>query len=168
MSSDRLGRAGCSALPSELMAIDSNFQPLTEQCEARTRRGVAGVRQKPGGVWGSWVTEQDVRGLAKALRGPVARGAIGQQPLGLSVSGGPRQVLLWSANKVFEELTDIERQFHKAFYTVRAYLNCDRYSVGLLDMTKEKVRPRSPGLPPSGLPPRRRLRHHLLLCPGIL
>lgn len=51
------------------------------------------------------------------------------------------QVLLWSANKVFEELTDIERQFHKAFYTVRAYLNCDRYSVGLLDMAKEKVRP---------------------------
>lgn len=50
------------------------------------------------------------------------------------------QVLLWSANKVFEELTDIERQFHKAFYTVRAYLNCERYSVGLLDMTKEKVR----------------------------
>ncbi|RMC22333.1 hypothetical protein DUI87_00645 [Hirundo rustica rustica] len=47
-------------------------------------------------------------------------------------------VLLWSANKVFEELTDIERQFHKAFYTVRAYLNCDRYSVGLLDMTKQK------------------------------
>ncbi|KAG5835163.1 hypothetical protein ANANG_G00269220 [Anguilla anguilla] len=47
-------------------------------------------------------------------------------------------VLLWSANKVFEELTDIERQFHKALYTVRAYLNCDRYSVGLLDMTKEK------------------------------
>ncbi|XP_067320073.1 rod cGMP-specific 3',5'-cyclic phosphodiesterase subunit beta [Anolis sagrei] len=48
------------------------------------------------------------------------------------------QVLLWSANKVFEELTDIERQFHKAFYTVRAYLNCDRYSVGLLDMSKQK------------------------------
>ncbi|XP_043916307.1 rod cGMP-specific 3',5'-cyclic phosphodiesterase subunit beta-like [Protopterus annectens] len=48
------------------------------------------------------------------------------------------QVLLWSANKVFEELTDIERQFHKAFYTVRAYLNCDRYSVGLLDMIKQK------------------------------
>lgn len=48
-------------------------------------------------------------------------------------------MLLWSANKVFEELTDIERQFHKALYTVRAYLNCDRYSVGLLDMTKEKV-----------------------------
>lgn len=40
---------------------------------------------------------------------------------------------------MFEELTDIERQFHKALYTVRAYLNCDRYSVGLLDMTKEKV-----------------------------
>lgn len=52
----------------------------------------------------------------------------------------PSQLLLWSANKVFEELTDIERQFHKALYTVRAYLNCDRYSVGLLDMTKEKVR----------------------------
>lgn len=52
------------------------------------------------------------------------------------------QLLLWSANKVFEELTDIERQFHKALYTVRAYLNCDRYSVGLLDMTKEKVQSR--------------------------
>ncbi|KAM6986378.1 rod cGMP-specific 3',5'-cyclic phosphodiesterase subunit beta [Aplochiton taeniatus] len=48
------------------------------------------------------------------------------------------QLLLWSANKCFEELTDIERQFHKALYTVRAYLNCDRYSVGLLDMTKDK------------------------------
>uniref|UniRef100_A0A8C3ALQ5 Phosphodiesterase n=1 Tax=Cyclopterus lumpus TaxID=8103 RepID=A0A8C3ALQ5_CYCLU len=40
--------------------------------------------------------------------------------------------------KVFEELTDIERQFHKALYTVRTYLQCERYSVGLLDMTKEK------------------------------
>uniref|UniRef100_A0AAY4AEJ8 Phosphodiesterase n=1 Tax=Denticeps clupeoides TaxID=299321 RepID=A0AAY4AEJ8_9TELE len=49
------------------------------------------------------------------------------------------QVLLWSASKVFEELTDIERQFHKALYTVRTYLNCNRYSVGLLDMTKEKT-----------------------------
>lgn len=49
------------------------------------------------------------------------------------------QVLLWSASKVFEELTDIERQFHKALYTVRIYLQCERYSVGLLDMTKEKV-----------------------------
>ncbi|XP_029311801.1 cone cGMP-specific 3',5'-cyclic phosphodiesterase subunit alpha'-like isoform X2 [Cottoperca gobio] len=48
------------------------------------------------------------------------------------------QVLLWSASKVFEELTDIERQFHKALYTVRTYLLCERYSVGLLDMTKEK------------------------------
>lgn len=57
------------------------------------------------------------------------------------------QLLLWSANKVFEELTDIERQFHKALYTVRAYLNCDRYSVGLLDMTKEKVRRRPASLP---------------------
>ncbi|KAM3862979.1 cone cGMP-specific 3',5'-cyclic phosphodiesterase subunit alpha'-like [Diretmus argenteus] len=48
------------------------------------------------------------------------------------------QVLLWSASKAFEELTDIERQFHKALYTVRTYLKCERYSVGLLDMTKEK------------------------------
>ncbi|XP_017339887.1 cone cGMP-specific 3',5'-cyclic phosphodiesterase subunit alpha' [Ictalurus punctatus] len=48
------------------------------------------------------------------------------------------QVLLWSASKVFEELTDIERQFHKALYTVRTYLQCERYSVGLLDMTKER------------------------------
>lgn len=61
------------------------------------------------------------------------------------------QVLLWSANKVFEELTDIERQFHKAFYTVRAYLNCDRYSVGLLDMTKEKVRFRLPSASSPGM-----------------
>ncbi|CAB1443682.1 unnamed protein product [Pleuronectes platessa] len=48
------------------------------------------------------------------------------------------QVLLWSASKVFEELTDIERQFHKALYTVRIYIKCERYSVGLLDMTKDK------------------------------
>lgn len=48
-------------------------------------------------------------------------------------------MLLWSASKVFEELTDIERQFHKALYTVRTYIKCERYSVGLLDMTKEKV-----------------------------
>ncbi|XP_038620710.1 cone cGMP-specific 3',5'-cyclic phosphodiesterase subunit alpha' [Tachyglossus aculeatus] len=48
------------------------------------------------------------------------------------------QILLGSANKVFEELTDIERQFHKALYTVRTHLNCERYSVGLLDMTKDK------------------------------
>ncbi|KAG7262477.1 hypothetical protein CRUP_036193 [Coryphaenoides rupestris] len=59
------------------------------------------------------------------------------------------QLLLWSANKVFEELTDIERQFHKALYTVRAYLNCDRYSVGLLDMTKEKA-PYSGPVTPDG------------------
>lgn len=52
-------------------------------------------------------------------------------------------MLLWSASKVFEELTDIERQFHKALYTVRAFLNCDRYSVGLLDMTKTKVGPQA-------------------------
>ncbi|KAG7476677.1 hypothetical protein MATL_G00085340 [Megalops atlanticus] len=64
--------------------------------------------------------------------------------MALNKTNGPHftaedeDVLLWSANKVFEELTDIERQFHKALYTVRAYLNCDRYSVGLLDMTKEK------------------------------
>ncbi|XP_070320191.1 cone cGMP-specific 3',5'-cyclic phosphodiesterase subunit alpha' isoform X2 [Odocoileus virginianus] len=48
------------------------------------------------------------------------------------------QILMWSANKIFEELTDVERQFHKALYTVRTYLNCERYSIGLLDMTKEK------------------------------
>lgn len=46
---------------------------------------------------------------------------------------------MWSANKVFEELTDVERQFHKVLYTVRTYLHCERYSIGLLDMTKEKV-----------------------------
>ncbi|XP_041921960.1 cone cGMP-specific 3',5'-cyclic phosphodiesterase subunit alpha'-like [Alosa sapidissima] len=55
-----------------------------------------------------------------------------------NVESRKSQVLLWSASKVFEELTDIERQFHKALYTVRIYLNCERYSVGLLDMTKEK------------------------------
>ncbi|XP_075072235.1 cone cGMP-specific 3',5'-cyclic phosphodiesterase subunit alpha' [Mixophyes fleayi] len=55
-----------------------------------------------------------------------------------SIESRKSQILLWSANKVFEELTDIERQFHKALYTVRVYLNCERYSVALLDMTKEK------------------------------
>ncbi|XP_053438713.1 cone cGMP-specific 3',5'-cyclic phosphodiesterase subunit alpha' [Nycticebus coucang] len=55
-----------------------------------------------------------------------------------SVESRRSQILMWSANKVFEELTDVERQFHKALYTVRTYLNCERYSVGLLDMTKEK------------------------------
>ncbi|XP_055469959.1 cone cGMP-specific 3',5'-cyclic phosphodiesterase subunit alpha' [Psammomys obesus] len=55
-----------------------------------------------------------------------------------SVESRRSQILLWSANKVFEELTDVERQFHKALYTVRTYLNCERYSVALLDMTKEK------------------------------
>lgn len=56
-----------------------------------------------------------------------------------SLSFVSAQVLLWSASKVFEELTDIERQFHKALYTVRTYIKCERYSVGLLDMTKDKV-----------------------------
>ncbi|KAL7841844.1 hypothetical protein SRHO_G00255350 [Serrasalmus rhombeus] len=46
------------------------------------------------------------------------------------------QILLWSASKVFEEITDIER----ALYTVRTHLNCERDSLALLDMTKEKVR----------------------------
>ncbi|XP_056385455.1 cone cGMP-specific 3',5'-cyclic phosphodiesterase subunit alpha' isoform X2 [Hyla sarda] len=55
-----------------------------------------------------------------------------------NVESRKSQILLWCANKVFEELTDIERQFHKALYTVRIYLNCERYSVALLDMTKEK------------------------------
>ncbi|XP_053306946.1 cone cGMP-specific 3',5'-cyclic phosphodiesterase subunit alpha' [Spea bombifrons] len=55
-----------------------------------------------------------------------------------NVESRKSQILTWSANKVFEELTDIERQFHKALYTVRVYLNCERYSVALLDMTKEK------------------------------
>lgn len=76
----------------------------------------------------------------RCSHGQTGVGRCGPGPTGVSLP----QVLLWSANKVFEELTDIERQFHKAFYTVRAYLNCDRYSVGLLDMTKEKVRPRHP------------------------
>ncbi|XP_037351893.1 cone cGMP-specific 3',5'-cyclic phosphodiesterase subunit alpha' [Talpa occidentalis] len=55
-----------------------------------------------------------------------------------SVESRRSQILMWSANKVFEELTDIERQFHKVLYTVRTYLNCERYSIGLLNMTKEK------------------------------
>uniref|UniRef100_A0AAX7V670 Phosphodiesterase n=1 Tax=Astatotilapia calliptera TaxID=8154 RepID=A0AAX7V670_ASTCA len=63
-------------------------------------------------------------------------------PLDMGIVGhvatSKKMVLLWSASKVFEEMTDIERQFHKALYTVRAFLNCDRYSVGLLDMTKTK------------------------------
>uniref|UniRef100_A0A672RN62 Phosphodiesterase n=1 Tax=Sinocyclocheilus grahami TaxID=75366 RepID=A0A672RN62_SINGR len=72
----------------------------------------------------------------------------GKDPLGVVMAinkvGGnefskaDEDVLQWTASKVFEELTDIERQFHKALYTVRTYLQCERYSVGLLDMTKEK------------------------------
>uniref|UniRef100_A0A8C3ANY2 Phosphodiesterase n=1 Tax=Cyclopterus lumpus TaxID=8103 RepID=A0A8C3ANY2_CYCLU len=60
------------------------------------------------------------------------------EKLFVGISNALNRVLLWSASKVFEELTDIERQFHKALYTVRTYLQCERYSVGLLDMTKEK------------------------------
>ncbi|KAJ8015250.1 hypothetical protein DPEC_G00024180 [Dallia pectoralis] len=48
------------------------------------------------------------------------------------------QILLWSASKVFEEMTDVGRQFHKALYTIRDFLNCERFSVSLLDMTKTK------------------------------
>nr|XP_058910475.1 cone cGMP-specific 3',5'-cyclic phosphodiesterase subunit alpha' [Kogia breviceps] len=55
-----------------------------------------------------------------------------------SIESRRSQILMWSANKVFEELTDVERQFHKSLYTVRTCLNCERYSIGLLDMTKEK------------------------------
>ncbi|KAK2115137.1 hypothetical protein P7K49_005763, partial [Saguinus oedipus] len=75
------------------------------------------------------------------------------------------QVLLWSANKVFEELTDIERQFHKAFYTVRAYLNCERYSVGLLDMTKEKPSSRTDRLTLASSLPRNFLTFPAILGP---
>uniref|UniRef100_A0A670HW34 Phosphodiesterase n=1 Tax=Podarcis muralis TaxID=64176 RepID=A0A670HW34_PODMU len=70
------------------------------------------------------------------MKNAVVRRATRSNKLG-SLSG-LSIMLLWSANKVFEELTDIERQFHKALYTIRVYLNCERYSVGLLDMTKEK------------------------------
>ncbi|KAM5323101.1 cone cGMP-specific 3',5'-cyclic phosphodiesterase subunit alpha' [Glossophaga mutica] len=55
-----------------------------------------------------------------------------------SVESRRSQILMWSAHKVFEELTDVERQFHKVFYTVRTHLHCERYSIGLLDVTKEK------------------------------
>uniref|UniRef100_A0A8C4HJT8 Phosphodiesterase n=1 Tax=Dicentrarchus labrax TaxID=13489 RepID=A0A8C4HJT8_DICLA len=64
--------------------------------------------------------------------------AIALNKIGADKFSPEDEVLLWSASKVFEELTDIERQFHKALYTVRTYLLCERYSVGLLDMTKEK------------------------------
>ncbi|KAF6110618.1 phosphodiesterase 6C [Phyllostomus discolor] len=55
-----------------------------------------------------------------------------------SVESRRSQILMWSANKVFEELTDVERQFHKVLCTVRTYLLYERYSIGLLDVTKEK------------------------------
>ncbi|KAG7266009.1 hypothetical protein CRUP_005292, partial [Coryphaenoides rupestris] len=74
------------------------------------------------------VAEKEVLGVVMALN------KIGAD----SFTSEDEKVLLWSASKVFEELTDIERQFHKALYTVRIYLNCERYTVGLLDMTKEK------------------------------
>uniref|UniRef100_A0A671KNC2 Phosphodiesterase n=1 Tax=Sinocyclocheilus anshuiensis TaxID=1608454 RepID=A0A671KNC2_9TELE len=71
---------------------------------------------------------------------PTDMGIVGQIVTTKKTANVPdvKQVLLWTASKVFEELTDIERQFHKALYTVRTYIQCERYSVGLLDMTKEK------------------------------
>ncbi|XP_051834647.1 rod cGMP-specific 3',5'-cyclic phosphodiesterase subunit alpha isoform X2 [Antechinus flavipes] len=71
---------------------------------------------------------------------PLDMGVVGHAAQSKKLVNVPNveEILLWSGSKVFEELTDIERQFHKALYTVRAFLNCDRYSVGLLDMTKQK------------------------------
>ncbi|XP_008059248.1 rod cGMP-specific 3',5'-cyclic phosphodiesterase subunit alpha isoform X2 [Carlito syrichta] len=71
---------------------------------------------------------------------PLDMGVVGHVAHSKKIANVPNteEILLWSGSKVFEELTDIERQFHKALYTVRAFLNCDRYSVGLLDMTKQK------------------------------
>lgn len=48
------------------------------------------------------------------------------------------QVLLWSASRTFEEMTNVEKQFHKALYTVKEFLNVERFSLAMLNMVKTK------------------------------
>uniref|UniRef100_A0AC11BH59 Phosphodiesterase 6A n=1 Tax=Ovis aries TaxID=9940 RepID=A0AC11BH59_SHEEP len=106
----------------------------------RARNGIAELATRLFNVHKDAVLEECLVAPDSEIVFPLDMGVVGHVALSKKIVNVPNteEILLWSGSKVFEELTDIERQFHKALYTVRAFLNCDRYSVGLLDMTKQK------------------------------
>ncbi|XP_006175973.2 rod cGMP-specific 3',5'-cyclic phosphodiesterase subunit alpha isoform X4 [Camelus dromedarius] len=106
----------------------------------RARNGIAELATRLFNVHKDAVLEDCLVAPDSEIVFPLDMGVVGHVAVSKKVVNVPNteEILLWSGSKVFEELTDIERQFHKALYTVRAFLNCDRYSVGLLDMTKQK------------------------------
>ncbi|XP_006893766.1 PREDICTED: rod cGMP-specific 3',5'-cyclic phosphodiesterase subunit alpha isoform X2 [Elephantulus edwardii] len=106
----------------------------------RTRNGIGELATRLFNVHKDAVLEECLVVPDSEIVFPLDMGVVGHVAHSKKIANVPNtgEILLWSGSKVFEELTDIERQFHKALYTVRAFLNCDRYSVGLLDMTKQK------------------------------
>eukprot|EP00069_Balaena_mysticetus_P013734 bmy_08236T0 len=123
--------------------------PLSEQRERHRRRCTKQERGFPQGGGNSHFSDFMDKQTGYVTRNLLATPiVVGKEALAVVMavnkvdtsefSKRDEEILMWSANKVFEELTDVERQFHKALYTVRTYLNCERYSIGLLDMTKEK------------------------------
>ncbi|XP_003782096.1 rod cGMP-specific 3',5'-cyclic phosphodiesterase subunit alpha isoform X2 [Otolemur garnettii] len=106
----------------------------------RARNGIAELATRLFNVHKDAVLEDCLVMPDQEIVFPLDMGIVGHVAHSKKIANVPNteEILLWSGSKVFEELTDIERQFHKALYTVRAFLNCDRYSVGLLDMTKQK------------------------------
>uniref|UniRef100_A0A4W5QIG9 Phosphodiesterase n=1 Tax=Hucho hucho TaxID=62062 RepID=A0A4W5QIG9_9TELE len=108
--------------------------------DLRSRNGIPELTTMLFNVTPSTKFEENLVNPTGEIVFPIDMGVVGYTAHSKKMHNIPdvTKVLLWSASKVFEELTDIERQFHKALYTVRIYLNCERYSVGLLDMTKEK------------------------------
>ncbi|XP_060233194.1 rod cGMP-specific 3',5'-cyclic phosphodiesterase subunit alpha isoform X2 [Meriones unguiculatus] len=106
----------------------------------RARNGIAELATRLFNVHKDAVLEDCLVMPDSEIVFPLDMGVVGHVAHSKKLANVPNteEILLWSGSKVFEELTDIERQFHKALYTVRAFLNCDRYSVGLLDMTKQK------------------------------
>uniref|UniRef100_A0A2K6GY56 Phosphodiesterase n=1 Tax=Propithecus coquereli TaxID=379532 RepID=A0A2K6GY56_PROCO len=106
----------------------------------RTRNGIAELATRLFNVHKDAALEDCLVMPDQEIVFPLDMGVVGHVAHSKKIANVPNteEILLWSGSKVFEELTDIERQFHKALYTVRAFLNCDRYSVGLLDMTKQK------------------------------
>ncbi|XP_077625193.1 rod cGMP-specific 3',5'-cyclic phosphodiesterase subunit alpha isoform X2 [Crocuta crocuta] len=106
----------------------------------RVRNGIAELATRLFNVHKDAVLEECLVAPDSEIVFPLDMGVVGHVAHSKKLANvlNTEEILLWSGSKVFEELTDIERQFHKALYTVRAFLNCDRYSVGLLDMTKQK------------------------------
>uniref|UniRef100_A0A8C0M458 Phosphodiesterase n=1 Tax=Canis lupus familiaris TaxID=9615 RepID=A0A8C0M458_CANLF len=106
----------------------------------RVRNGIAELATRLFNVHKDAVLEECLVAPDSEIVFPLDMGVVGHVAHSKKIANvvNTEEILLWSGSKVFEELTDIERQFHKALYTVRAFLNCDRYSVGLLDMTKQK------------------------------